>query len=75
MDAPASRQQGGLSARPGNTGGPEQVQIQIGGQFDFDREVEGLRAHVGKIKEATQLLVYDVEPQSSISSQTHNGSG
>ncbi|KAL6747925.1 Qc-snare protein, SFT1 family [Haematococcus lacustris] len=57
---------GGLSARPGNTGGPEQVQIQIGGQFDFDREVEGLRAHVGKIKEMTKLIDEERKQQGDI---------
>eukprot|EP00955_Chlamydomonas_euryale_P051582 354903-Chlamydomonas_euryale.AAC.4 len=37
--------------RPG--GASDQVQIHIGNDFDFDKEVDGLRAHVGKIKQAS----------------------
>mmetsp|Transcript_9665 Transcript_9665/g.23987 ORF Transcript_9665/g.23987 Transcript_9665/m.23987 type:complete len:133 (-) Transcript_9665:362-760(-) len=43
----------GLSARPGN--GPDQVQIRVD-KFDFDAEVEGLRAHVGKIKDLARTI-------------------
>lgn len=35
--------------------GPEQLQIHID-KFDFDAEVEGLRAHVGKIKDVSAAL-------------------
>lgn len=41
---------GGLNPRSNHQ---EQVSISIGGKFDFDSEVEGLRAHVGKIKEVS----------------------
>ena len=39
----------GLSSRQG-----DQVQIQIGGGFDFDREVEDLTKHVGRIKQVSK---------------------
>lgn len=51
----------GLSSRPGGSAPAGQVQIRVD-KFDFDAEVEGLRAHVGKIKDVSgswQLL--DVE--------------
>lgn len=44
----------GLNARAGGTG---DVAIQIDPRFDFDSEVEGLSAHVRKIKQASDIVV------------------
>lgn len=49
---------GGLNAR--NSLMPsDQLQITVDQQFDFDKEVDGLRSHVGKIKQ----LAYAIEDE------------
>ncbi|KAG1675318.1 hypothetical protein FOA52_015992 [Chlamydomonas sp. UWO 241] len=53
----------GPSRRPGAS---DQVQINIGNDFDFDQEVEGLRAHVGKIKQISLAIEEERKQQGEI---------
>ncbi|MEW5309068.1 MAG: hypothetical protein WDW38_000979 [Sanguina aurantia] len=53
----------GLSARTGGTG---DVEIQIDPRFDFDSEVEGLSAHVRKIKQMSLAIEDERKQQGEI---------
>lgn len=61
---------GGLTSRSGLSSRPnpnDQVQIHINpGKFDFDSEVEGLRAHVGKIKQLSLAIEDERKQQGEI---------
>mmetsp|Transcript_2932 Transcript_2932/g.7914 ORF Transcript_2932/g.7914 Transcript_2932/m.7914 type:complete len:127 (-) Transcript_2932:1371-1751(-) len=57
----------GPSRRPG--GASDQVQIHIGNDFDFDKEVDGLRAHVGKIKQISMAIDEERKQQGEIIDQ------
>ncbi|GMH42795.1 hypothetical protein BSKO_10714 [Bryopsis sp. KO-2023] len=56
----------GLSARNHLLGGADQVQLNMDGEFDQDREIDGLRSQIGRLKEVSKAIHEEAKEQSKL---------
>eukprot|EP00210_Caulerpa_lentillifera_P009232 g8801.t1 len=70
-----SRQSGGfpsgtgLSSRNRPPINEDHLQIHVDGEFDFDREIDGLRSQVGRLKHVTRSIHSEAKEQNQFMDQ------